>query len=236
MQPSGECVVFLGKTHCKDETEVTGHCSSSHCGEHRVEYITSARDLAHVYIVCSIVLSLFIPFCGIPALIFSIRSYQALPSGPMHVARLAKIAMIFIILGSVCLCAAIPAGCLAAAYLHHNLDYPEIRGVPVRDSVEAQSPRESQRYEKSSGPITTHPTSSIRNSNILNNWGQDFIKKNHNKKILQEGGYGQSAKQDKQAWVISREGTTSELKGQNRTELNEQERVDSSDRRKSLNS
>jgi len=84
----------------------------------------------HVFVVCSLwefvacaaLLSLVVPFCGIPALIYSIRSQSSYRQGDVAASRASNLtALRLITVGGICLCGlAIAASVFIAVFTHDS--------------------------------------------------------------------------------------------------------------------
>jgi len=80
------------------------------------------------FVVCAAALSMVVPFCGIPALIFAVRSRVFYRQGDVNASRSANLsALRLITVGGVCLCVlAVTASILLAVFDHDNVGSPSM--------------------------------------------------------------------------------------------------------------
>lgn len=83
------------------------------------------------FVACAALLSLIVPFCGIPAVVFAVRSQAFYRQGDMTASRAANLtALRLITAGGVCVCvAAIAASVLIAVFSHDTR--PPTHSIPT---------------------------------------------------------------------------------------------------------
>ena len=84
------------------------------------------------FVACAMVLSLVVPFCGIPALIFAVQSRLHYRRGDVARSRAANlVALRLITAGGVCLCALAVAASVLIAVFSHDTGPPTKSSTPM---------------------------------------------------------------------------------------------------------